>query len=355
MQRTDYPVNLLDVIDYNLVVNDKSNLITTLEVILGTASEQDYNSYASHSLKDASLMPGWSQGLESGYWSNIVTNRNIMAGGAYFGSMGTVDVKYSNIFRKFYIPDWTEGSEIDTSVPIIITLPSFGSMTEQWIGNTKVYKIDVDEGYPAIIGRYSFNSSNGSIIFNSACVDILKERWSDNHFTLEEILSWRVSKPKITCRFFKKESKSIALTPTIFDTTWVGNGGVGKRRRAVFSSLGITEDLTWYNYEDGNLIVQEQKGYNDTSYATDRAMLMLSRVNDLVTSGSILLTMDAFRYYKLSVDNRVNITQTKYTNIYNDSNGFPLDMVGYSFDGSSYQVTLQVEHIRNYITTKNFR
>ena len=82
---------------------------------------------------------------------------------------------------------------------------------------------------------------------------------------------------------------------------------------------------------------------------------MLSRINDLVTEGSINLTFDAFEYYGLKLGKRINLTQTNETNIYNGNNGFPVDVESIQFNANNYQVTLNIKHYRNFKTTVNFR
>ncbi len=82
--------------------------------------------------------------------------------------------------------------------------------------------------------------------------------------------------------------------------------------------------------------------YDYKDYGKDIANFELTQNNSLITSASITLLLDAFEYYNLGFDNRINIDNTIETNIYNNSNGFPLNIDSVVIDCSTRVVTLNL-------------
>jgi len=137
--------------------------------------------------------------------------------------------------------------------------------------------------------------------------------------------------------------------------TSIGYGGVGATKQLKLTQLGVKPETWWNWYGNGTMWTTTRNGYNDMNYASDRAGLLVSRTKDPITEGSINLTFDAFEYYNIKLGDKINITSTNEIDIYNDNNGFPLDVVGITFNPKEYRVTLIVKHKTDYIATSSYR
>jgi len=340
LQTENDRINLYDVVNYNFTLNDRSNLITTVEVNMGTESEEMRASYKRKSLSNP-LTPAWDRSLDNIYHRYYGTSqqleqlRDTDVLPSFWGGTPDDQEKKKEVGRRWQISSWTEGSFIDDKFkPTVIGF-----------GNNK-------------ISGWSWEGK-----YLTLAVPLLRVKmrvpftWSGELGTVYSgfYTTYSFQAPILIGGYYQKEDILIATTPTIFSVTWIGNGGVGATRKATFSQLGIREAIGWSVYEDGELVAKSEPGYNDTAYATDKARLMLSRINDLVTEGSINLTFDAFEYYGLKLGKRINLTQTNETNIYNGNNGFPVDVESIQFNANNYQVTLNIKHYRNFKTTVNFR
>lgn len=338
-------VHLYDVLDYNLKLNDRSNLITELEVNMGTESEESRASYKLVSLSPSKLSgngvdtignvePAWDRDYDSYYndlWGSSEDIEKYRISGIlpyYNTGEEYIEAQESQkeVGRKFRISDWTDGSFIDdTFESAVIGFNNYKITGWSWGGEY------LSLATPLLKIKRVISTSDGFV----------------REYTFKT--------PGLIGRYYRKEDIIIASEPTIFTVTWNGIAGSGAKRKATFSQLGIRESIGWTVYEDGQLVSKSEPGYNDTLYATDRANLMLSRMNDPITNGSINLTFDSFEYYGLKLGKRVNISQTNETNIYNNNNGFPLDIQSIQFDVGSYQVSLNVNHNRNFKASVNYR
>lgn len=366
---SDNHLNRYDVIDYSFTVNDKIDLVTSLEVVLGTESSRSYDSYRIVSLEEKQLNIGWNNQHENDYVNNIyVRNIRLRESGQYLGDLQASGPDHRDIFRKFEIPGWTEGSFLDpTFKPKVgVPKPVYWKQTSN-PPITRVKPLPPHELPVALQQAYNDNlltmyekhviNSDGTIAFTRRQFIPTVTYYDSNlwGYTIDYINQWLVFKPIITCRYYKKQTIEADENPTIFDVEYIGNAGTGQKRKAVFSSLMIRDSIAWRAYEDGELVYKNEPGYDDKSYAIDRAKLMLSRLNDAKTEGTIDLTFDAWKYYGIDIGNRLNINNTKYTDIYNGSNGFPLDVNSINFNANDYRVTLNVKHEREYVATENYR
>ena len=329
LQRDSEQIHLYDVLDYTLKINDISNLITTLEVHLGTESEEVRASYKSALAYN--LSPAWDRGYDTiyNYGFGLPLDKRTLPYEEInrFRNQPVDYEKAREVGRKWQINAWTEGSFIDES-----------------------FKAKVLGFYNNEIKGWSWSGQ-----YLTLSKPLLKVKNIIDAGPYGYYKQYEFEIPTLIGRFFRKEAVGIALEPTVFDIAYVGYGGSGSKRKATFTQLGIRSGIAWTAYENGRLTPKSEPGYNDTEYATDRAKLMLSRMNDPVTSGTINITFDAFEYYHMNIGNKVNLTQTEASDIYNGNNGFPLDIESIEFDAGNYNVILNVSHIRDYVLTVNYR
>jgi hypothetical protein len=336
-QKIGTQIHLYDVTNYNIRLNDISNLITTVEVNMGTESEDIRASWVRRC--SASLSPAWDMAWNRVFDYGHLSMEEWEAGG--FGLRAAIELytsipqdererKIAEVGRKFRLSEWTEGSFIDNSHPAeVIGIDNWRIKGWNWGGEYLTLAA------PLIKGKVD------PLMFVA-----LRYGW---------VVQYDFRIPKLIGTWYKKEDIGITTQPTTFDVVWVGIGGIGAKRVITLSQLGIKDSIGWSVYEDGILVSKSEPGFDDTEYATDRARLMLSQINDPVTEGTIDLTFDAFEYYNLNLGNKVNISQTTELDIYNGNNGFPLDVESISFKPGNYIVSLNTRHVRPYIATKNFR
>jgi hypothetical protein len=82
--------------------------------------------------------------------------------------------------------------------------------------------------------------------------------------------------------------------------------------------------------------------YDYTTFATDLANFELSQSNKLLTTANVSLLLDAYKYYGLTFANLINLTNTIKSNIYNNQNGFPLNIEGIHIDCSRRVVNMSL-------------
>ena len=339
-QESTRQVHLYDIMDYNFRLNDRSNLITDVEVNMGIESAEERASYRIVSI--INVQPAW-----DGQYGNIYNDHwGMSADIDYYRTIGilpyysniTEDIteKHREVGRKWRISEWTEGSFIDpTFKPLCLNPGANNYAMKGWSWGGEYLNLAVPLLYVKYTTTWTIGASG--------------ERFGGR------INEYGFNYPYLVGRFYRKEEVHLATNPTIFDITWDGIAGSGAKRKITLSQLGIRDSIGWTAYEEGQLVAKSEQGYDDTKYATDRANLMLSRINDPITEGSINLTFDAFEYYNLKLGSKINLTGTEEANIYNNNNGFPLDIQSINFDAGSYIVTLNVQHLRNFKATENFR
>ena len=336
VQEINRQFGLYDVLNYNFKLNNRNNLITTLEVTMGTESEEERASFrvvnvgtpnpawtGSSRLYDT-LTYSYDQKHLAGFWIDIRRRLQLWK--------RANPEKAKEVGTKWRISNWTDGSFIDnTFKPYVIGFNNYKISGWSWGGEY------LRLSQPLVkVKRVSYSFSQGG---PSWLIHVEKE------FKI----------PRLVGRFYKKEIIAIADIPSIFDIDWIGIGGAGSKRKVTFSQLGVRDSIGWTAYEEDSLVAKSEPGYDDTNYATDRANLILSKINDPITEGNIDLTFDAFEYYGLKLGNKINLSGTSETDIYSNNNGFPLDITSINFNAGSYIVTLNVKHIRDFKATKNFR
>ena len=331
-------IHLYDILDYNLKLNDRSNLITELEVNMGTDSEEIRASYklcsVGATIGAGNVQPAWDRDYD-----NLFND--------YYGSSETID-GYRKIGKLPYITTGKQWLVARDAKPEVGRKWRLASWTEgSFINNNFKAKVIGFDNY-AITG---WSWGGEYLTLAQPLLEVRKTIKVGDGFLTE----YKFKIPNLIGSFYKKEDIAIATESTVFDIMWNGIAGSGAKRKATFSQLGIRDSIGWSVYEEGELVAKSEPGYNDTEYATDKANLMLSRMNDPITEGSIILTFDAFEYYGLKLGKRVNIIQTNETNIYYANNGFPLDIQSIQFDAGSYQVSLLTKHERNFKTSINYR
>lgn len=104
------------------------------------------------------------------------------------------------------------------------------------------------------------------------------------------------------------------------------------------------------------LVSVREESYDHTAYATDIANFELSQNNQLLSIATITLLLDAYHYYGLNLASRVNLTNTIGANIYNNNNGFPLNVDRIEFDCSTRIVSLSLTNYGKswYVKTANY-
>ena len=80
--------------------------------------------------------------------------------------------------------------------------------------------------------------------------------------------------------------------------------------------------------------------YDYTNFLIDIANFELSQNNKLQTSANLSMLLDAYKYYNLSFQNLVNLTNTIQSGIYSNNNGFPLNIDSIQINCATRTVTL---------------
>lgn len=107
--------------------------------------------------------------------------------------------------------------------------------------------------------------------------------------------------------------------------------GISTNAKTIDFTNFSQEDTTYYyehrNVEDrGWLYKIIPQRYNFLPYAIELATLDLYRRNKLVTEGNIRILLDAIEFYGIKLKDAINIDNTIEDNIYNNNNGFPLNV-----------------------------
>lgn len=89
---------------------------------------------------------------------------------------------------------------------------------------------------------------------------------------------------------------------------------------------------------------QYEEAYDYTVYARDLANFELNQNNKLLTEASITLLLDAYEYYGINLSSLINLSNTTLPNIYNNTNGFPLNISGVTIDCATKMVTLNTSN-----------
>jgi len=102
------------------------------------------------------------------------------------------------------------------------------------------------------------------------------------------------------------------------------------------SGIGSNNPENDYTY----LVYFQDEQYDRRAFATDLANFELSQNNNLETSAQLSMLLDAYEYYNLSFSNLINLSNTLRAGIYNNNNGFPLNVENIKIDCSKRTVNL---------------
>lgn len=100
----------------------------------------------------------------------------------------------------------------------------------------------------------------------------------------------------------------------------------------------------------------KEESYDYTIFAQDMANFDLNQNNQLQTDAKVTLLLDAYKYYNLKMDNRINLSNTINTTIYKNNNGFPLNINRVLIDCGTRVVTLTLTNYGKswYVKTANY-
>ncbi len=110
----------------------------------------------------------------------------------------------------------------------------------------------------------------------------------------------------------------------------------------------ITVDK-WVDKKDGLYLVKDA-GYDYEQYAKDVADLEYSKLLNIngnvlpATSAQITLSLDGYYYYNVALLTRINVTNTTTSNIYKNTNGFPVAVKTITIDTSTMTVNLTCDN-----------
>lgn len=100
----------------------------------------------------------------------------------------------------------------------------------------------------------------------------------------------------------------------------------------------------WDSYHDNWIYEIVDSSYDYTDYAEDAAKFELSHNNKLLTEANATILLDAYEYYNLSFKDLINFNNTIEADIYNNNNGFPLNISSITIDCSTRQVTMNLSN-----------
>lgn len=131
------------------------------------------------------------------------------------------------------------------------------------------------------------------------------------------------------------------------DDVVVGSGDL--YNTAYQTNYGIKIPSTyWEEREDEDglswLVEIRQESYDQTNFAKDLANFELSQYNQKQTTADVSLTLDSFKYNKISFKNRINLDNTIEKNIYKNNNKFPLHVEQYTFTANNKTITMRLNN-----------
>lgn len=126
----------------------------------------------------------------------------------------------------------------------------------------------------------------------------------------------------------------------ITDITPIVIGSGSPQKILDLSQFGKKASNAQLVVDDGWLKYRYQEEYDYTAFATDYANFVLSQNNKLITEAQITLILDAYEYYGIILSDLINLSNTTVANIYNNTNGFPLNISGIAIDCATRIVTL---------------
>ena len=127
---------------------------------------------------------------------------------------------------------------------------------------------------------------------------------------------------------------------------------------APFKEISVRNGKSYYNsrYEDDDfygLIVDRPEGHNHVDYAKEIAAIEFDKMKTIndeilpVTRVNITLTIDAFLYYSIKLNTRINLDNTTVTGTYKNTNGFPVSVKGIEIDSNNMRVRLICDNTKS--------
>jgi hypothetical protein len=364
-QKSNTQLGLYDIIDCRFAVNNKSELITTAEVILGTESTESYLTYGRRLIREY-VIRDWAYADEKPGLNSAagVDSDEDEDPAAFLGFAKTES--YSDIFQRYKIPSWKKGDILDEKYKpnITTTFPILSKTVAKaysWDGTNlvKTETYSTLRWHQVRFCPYGFSihsdEEGGYIRFSTPQVIIQKKQFvmRQGSWEVSDVMQYYALDHYLQCQVWRPTEHLLSEYPTIFDVVYVGNSGAGQKRRLSFTQLGISPGYTWEEIRNGEKLIHYVPPYNDTPYAIDRAKYFLASTNDAQTDGTVAITLDAQDYFGLNLGNRINIGNTLEANIYTNNNGFPLDVESMLFNVGSYMCTLQLAHKRKHICSED--
>jgi len=109
--------------------------------------------------------------------------------------------------------------------------------------------------------------------------------------------------------------------------------------------MGYENNAEWFVSSANSqvyLIKMQEESYDYSSFAEDLADFELSQNINLITQSTVTLLLNAYKYHDIKLNNRINLSNTIESDIYNDNNGFPLNIDSISIDCTTRIVTLNL-------------
>lgn len=140
---------------------------------------------------------------------------------------------------------------------------------------------------------------------------------------------------------YKAQDSILDITPVV-----IGSGepqrdlDLSQFGKRVANGQLTTKEIGGVNY----LGYQYVETYDYTAFALDLANYELNQNNKLLTEASISLILDAYEYYGINLSNLLNLSNTTISNIYNNTNGFPLNISSVTIDCATRIVAINASN-----------
>lgn len=148
-----------------------------------------------------------------------------------------------------------------------------------------------------------------------------------------------------------------AIKQQVFDpiTVVLGDYTLGS---APYKTISARNGKKFYppRYVDDSffgLILDRPYGHNHIQYAKDVAAIEFDKMKTIndeilpVTRANINLTVDAYLYYNMKLNTRLNLDNTSLAGTYKNNNGFPVSVKGIEISSNSMQVKLICDNTKS--------
>jgi len=137
-----------------------------------------------------------------------------------------------------------------------------------------------------------------------------------------------------------------------------------EKTKKELNEMGYFKNAEWFKGSDDSQVYLTKiqgESYDYSIFAKDLANFNLSQNIKLITQSTVTLLLNAYKYNDIKLNNRINLSNTIESNIYNNNNGFPLNIDSISIDCATRIVTLNLtnygknwyEKTGNYINNYN--